>query len=58
MGPQPSSIRPAGRRAARARSRVVFFLVRRALRRAGLKLRRARATATRSASSEVVTLTP
>jgi hypothetical protein len=58
MRPQPSSIHPPRRRAARARTRIVFFLVRRALRRAGLMLRYERATATRSASSEVVTHTP
>lgn len=33
MGTQPSLMKPSGRRAARARSRIVFFLLRRALRR-------------------------
>jgi hypothetical protein len=33
MGPQPSTMKPSSRRAVRARSRIVFFLLRRVLRR-------------------------
>jgi hypothetical protein len=39
MGPQPSSLKPSSRRAARARSRIVFFLLRRALRRLAARSR-------------------
>ena len=37
MGRQPSLMKPSGRRAARVRSRIVFFLLRRMLRRMGLR---------------------
>jgi hypothetical protein len=37
MGTQPSLVKPWGRRAAHARSRIVFFLLRRALRRMAVR---------------------